>query len=119
MADELTVTASVKFTKGNVDMTMVQTAFTPDVAGTLYVRGVQNVGTSEEALDMGNVTSPGWAYFRNLDASNFVEIRPATGETDLVRLLAGESCCFRFIATAPFVLADTGNVDLEYLIVEV
>lgn len=119
MANEVTVTTSLQFAKGNVDLTLSDAAKTFDVTGTRYVRGVQSVGfASEEALDMGDITDPGWAYFRNLDASNFVEIARATGESALIRLKAGESCCFRMIATAPFVQADTGAVDLEYMIVQ-
>lgn len=118
MADEVTVTTSLQFAKGNVDLTLSDAAKTFDVTGTRYVRGVQAVGTSEEALDMGDISDPGWAYFRNLDASNYVEIFAATGETACIRLNAGESCCFRLVATAPFVQADTSSVDLEYMIVQ-
>ncbi len=119
MANEATVTTSLQFAKGTVDLTLSDAALTFDVTGTRYIRGVQSVGFSaEEALDMGDITDPGWAYFRNLDATNFVEIARATGESALIRLNAGESCCFRLIATAPFVQADTGSVDLEYMIVQ-
>lgn len=118
MANEATVTVSLQFAKGSVDLTLSDAAKTFDVTGTRYQRAVQSVGTSEEALDMGDITDPGWAYFRNLDASNFVEIRAATGDTACIRINAGESCCFRLVATAPFVMADTAAIDLEYMIVQ-
>lgn len=118
MANEATVTTSLQFAKGNVDLTLSDAASPFDVAGTRYIRGVQDVGTSEEALDMGDLTDPGWCYMRNLDASNYVEIYAATGETALMRLNAGEHACFRMVATAPFVKADTGSCDLEYMIVQ-
>lgn len=118
MANEATVTTSLQFKKGSVDLTLNDAASTFDVSGTKYVRGVQNVGTSEEALDMGDITSPGWCYMRNLDSSNFVQIRAATGDTAFMRLNAGEHACFRLVATAPFAIADTSALDLEYMIVE-
>lgn len=118
MADEATVTTTLAFAKGSVSTTISDSAQTYDVSGTKYVKGVQNVGTSEEALDMGSITSPGWCYMRNLDATNFVSVRPATAETDLIKIKPGEHICFRMIATAPYVIADTSTVDLEYLIVE-
>jgi len=118
MANEAIVSVSLQFKKGNVDHTLSDAAKTFDVTGTRYIRAVQNVGTSEEALDMGDITDPGWAYFRNLDSSNYVEIRAATGDTACIRINAGESCCFRLIATAPFVIANTGAIDLEYMIVQ-
>lgn len=118
MADEAIVTVSLQFKKGNVDLTLSDAAKKFDVTGTRYMRTVQNVGTSEEALDMGDITDPGWAYFRNLDSSNYVEIAQATGANAFLRINAGESCCFRLIATAPFVTANSSAVDLEYMIVQ-
>jgi hypothetical protein len=119
MADEATVTTSLTFAKGSVDLTLSDVGSTFDVAGTRYVRGVQEVGfATDEALDMGDLTDPGWCYMRNLDTSNYVEVYAATGETAFMRLLAGEHICFRMVATAPFVQADTAAIDLEYMIVQ-
>lgn len=124
MADEITITTSLSFVKGNVSESLSDTSLTRDVSGTKYVKGVQNVGfASEEALDMGDIltgatTSPGYAFFRNLDATNFVTIRGATGIADTVKLLPGDVALFRLAADAPFVQADAAAVNLEYLIIE-
>ncbi len=119
MADEATVTTSLQFAKGSVDLTLSDVASTFDVTGTRYIRGVQDVGfAAPEALDMGDLTDPGWCYMRNLDTSNFVTVYAATGETAFMQLNAGEHACFRMVATAPFVQADTGAIDLEYMIVQ-
>jgi hypothetical protein len=118
VADEATVTTSLQFAKGSVDLTLSDAASTFDVTGTRYIRGVQAVGTSEEALDMGDLTDPGWCYMRNLDSANYVEVYAATGETAFMRLNAGEHACFRLVAAAPYVKADTASVDLEYMIVQ-
>ena len=118
MADEATVTTSLQFVKGSVSTKLSDSASTFDVAGTRYIRNVQNVGTSEEALDMGDITDPGWSYFKNIDATNYVEIRAATGDTAFIRLKPGEHQCFRMVATAPFVIANTSAIDLLYMIVQ-
>jgi hypothetical protein len=56
-----------------------------------------------------------------LDATNYVSIRPATGAANAVELKAGEfSGPFRLArtATAPFAIANTASVSLEYWIFE-
>jgi len=114
-ANELSVTARLLFSKaGEPELSVGQVEFTVTVTGTNYIRHVQNIGLSEEALTLGDMTPGGWCYFENLDATNFVEIRGATGETDLVKMKAGEFSLLRMSAdaSAPYVIADTATVDL-------
>ena len=119
MANEITVTTSVKVVNGSVSETLSDSASTFDQTGTRFIKGVQEVGfAAAEALDMGDLTDPGWCYMRNLDAANYVSVFAATGETEMIRILAGEHMAFRMVATAPFVQADTAAVDLEYMIVQ-
>ncbi|KKM85346.1 hypothetical protein LCGC14_1289990 [marine sediment metagenome] len=121
MADEITVTTSLSFTKDSITESMSDTATTFDMATAKYVKAVQEIGLTEEAIVMGDVTTPGWAYFKNLDATNFLTIREATAKDDLVKLKAGEHVVLRLDstdATAPFAIADTGACKLEYLILE-
>jgi len=81
---------------------------------------VASIGTSEEALDLGDCGTGGWFMAKNLDDTNFVSIRQGTGASDLIRLRAGEVCLFRLDAdaTAPYIIADTASVDVEYLLLE-
>ena len=56
---------------------------------------------------------------QNLDATNFVEIRDATGTGNLVKLLAGDPpFVFRLSAdaTAPYAIADTGTCNVRFLL---
>ena len=121
MANEGTFGNSLSLVKdgAKIRKAMAPTLF--DVASSVSVSGVQSIGTSEEAIDMGEVTAPGMAWFHNLDSTNYVEIRPGTGAADLVRLNAGETCQFRFAAdcTAPYAIANTAAVKVEYLILSV
>lgn len=120
MADEITIVAKLTVAKGNLSSLARGAAngITPDMAGTPVIHNTQQIGTSEEAIVMGDVSTPGWAWFKNLDDTNYVEIRPATGVADLLRLNPGEECVFRFAAdaTAPFAIANTGAVYIEYVI---
>ena len=90
-----------------------------DSSGKQYVHTNQNVGTSEEALDIGDLTTLGWAIFFNHDPTNFVEIRPGTGGTDFLKIKPREVAGpLRLATNGPWAIADTAGVKLEYLIIE-
>lgn len=46
----------------------------------------QTVGTSEEVLDLGDITSVGAIMIRNLDPTNFVNVKTTTSGTIIARL---------------------------------
>lgn len=84
-----------------------------------YVRGKINVGTTEEAIPLGELTSLGRAVFVNRDATNYVEIRSATGAAnDVIRVDPLDCAYFRFGSdvTAPYIIANTGACQVEYII---
>jgi hypothetical protein len=120
MANEITVSLSLEFSKGGSSDKMRKMGQQFTLSGTDYIHKTQIVGTSEEAIVIGEIGTPGWCFFRNLDDTNYVSIRAATGATSTVELKAGESCCFRLArgATAPFAIANTSSVTIEYLILE-
>lgn len=120
MANELTLTGSLSFAKGKVaavSMSKVGSQFT--VSGTNYTRETVSVGTSAfVALDLGGITTPGYIFIQNLDATNYVEIAEATSGTGTIRLLPGEFALFRCDTATPSVKAHTGACVVEYLMVE-
>lgn len=122
MANEITVSCSLKVVKSasNIDHGLSFSGLQFDMSGTEYIHNIQIVGTSEEQITFGDVTTPGWSIWKNLDSTNYVEIRPGTAVADLVRMNAGEPAMFRLAAdaTAPYALADTANVRLQYLLFE-
>jgi len=99
---------SVNFTAGTVNIT---------VSGAQIADFVQNVGTSEEAISLGDVATGGVWFVQNLDSSNFVELRSGTGATDFIRLNAGEWAIFRTSAdaSAPYAIANTGAVNVRFV----
>lgn len=117
MANELTLTGSLSFSKGKAKASLSGSA-TADVTGTHYVQNVQEVGTEEEQLVKGDIGTIGWAIFRNTDATNFVQLGATTG-VYTVKVEKGETVGpMRWNGSAIYALADTAGVALEYLIVE-
>lgn len=121
MANEITRTASLQFAKGNVAaVAFSEASKNSNVSGTRYHRTVQQIGTSEEALGLGELASLGYCMIKNLDATNYVEIKTATSGTAFLKLKPGECALFRFGSgvTAPFAQANTAAVSIEIMIVE-
>lgn len=87
----------------------------------LQIKNTQAIGTTEEALQMGDVTTEGWAVFHNLDANNFVEVGFTVTATfyAAIKLLAGEQCIVALSDTPTWqAKADTATVNLRYAIYE-
>jgi hypothetical protein len=117
MANELTVVSSLSFTKGGVTVAFGGTK-TVTVAGDKYIKTVQAIGTSEEAIQKGELGTLGFMCVKNLDDTNFVLIVGATGLTSGNKLMPGESGVFRLSGNAPFAKADTAPCNIEFMIVE-
>lgn len=120
MANEIGVSASLLVLKGNHQDGLDASGLSFNFTGTRALHNVQNVGTSAEALVLGEIAAGGWCLMRNLDVSNYVQVRGASGQTPLARLGPGEVALFRLdaTATAPTVQANTAACDLEYLVLE-
>jgi pantothenate kinase type III len=83
------------------------------------IRNVQEIGfAAHEALALGDVGTPGFACFINLDDTNFVEIGidVAAAFHAFAKLKAGEQCVVRLGTAAPYAQADTAAVELFYII---
>ncbi len=120
MASEITLSAMLDYVDSeDASLGLLVRDLVVSVATKKYVLLKQNIGTSEEALKLGEITSLGWALFINRDATNYVELRVSTGSTKFCKLLAGECALFRFGSgvTAPYAIADTAACQLEYLLV--
>lgn len=87
MAHELTINAAMVYADDedtNVEMevpNLVKTVTTKRVT-----RMKQNVGTSEEAINLGDVSSPGYVFFVNRDVTNYIDLKVATGGAIFARL---------------------------------
>lgn len=117
MANEITITTTISVAKGNIAAISRGSAFSVTMTGDRITHLTQNIGTSEEAINLGDVSTPGYFWVKNLDSTNYVEIRGATGIADSQQVNAGEQQLFRFAADAvPYAIANTAAVDIEFLL---
>lgn len=118
MANELTVTMSLSYARGNfAALARSLAALGVSVSSDPIICDVLAVTTAEIAIPLGGVTvGSTWAWFRNLDPTNFIEIRVSTGGTKFCKLKPGEAALLRLGSgiTAPFAIADTATASLEY-----
>jgi hypothetical protein len=83
---------------------------------------VQDVGfAAHEALVIpAEIGTAGWAWFQNMDATNFVQIGldVSAAFVPFAKLLPGEATAIRLSTDAIYAKADTGAVKLYFLITE-
>ena len=121
MANEITLKFSLQaengFLKQSVNIGQLQV----DQAAAGMAGGAQEIGTSEEIVDFGDVSTEGLLFLRNLDDTNYIEFGPEdTGAMVAVgKLEPGE---FAFFRVKPSVVlraqADTAACLLQVLLLE-
>jgi hypothetical protein len=117
MANELSISTSLRYTKSNVSLPQRSLSGTFTVAGIPVLHLAASIGTSEETLEKGELTLTGYALFYNSDATNYIEIGDTTGTYQL-KLLAGEFALLRLNSWANiFAKANTAAVTLEYTLI--
>ena len=114
MANELTISVSMRYVHDDVKVDRNTGRVKIDVAGSKPVDHVQEIGTSEEAITLNEAGKGGYCLLENLNATNFIEIRPNTGVADLIKLLPGDIALFRVTGDAvPYAIADTAACDMR------
>lgn len=116
MANEITLSFQTLLNNGNLSDAHSSGSIAVDQASAKLIRNVQSIGTSEEALGLGDLVTPGYCVFVNLDDTNFVEI--GISGSMFLKLKPGEQALCRLSTTAPFALADTAAVELFYIMYE-
>lgn len=116
MSAELLLAASLKFSKGG---SLFETNFQStyfDVAGTSPNKEVQAIGITDESLNLGDISTIGFVFLRNLDATNIITIG-SDGTLYPIRLKPGEFCLVRWNAAAIHAKALVAPCNLEYTII--
>lgn len=91
------------------------------LAGNDLQGNVQNIGIASEQIVMTDIGTAGYAFFRNLDTTNFVSIsivNPAVAGTSFAKLRPGEWCFVPTAILAFYAIADTAPVDLQIIYLE-
>lgn len=118
MANEITVSVSLSFSKGGKSASFKKGGVQLDMTGTDYYHGTQRVGTTAEALNLGEVATPGMIAIINHDTTNFVEVRHGAVGDDVVKLRPGVPEVFDLASSTPYAIADTAECEVEYLLIE-
>lgn len=114
MANETSFNASLACTINGASVSGTFSGNDTNAGGNIFAN-VQNVGTSTEAIDLGEASfTVLWWYFRNLDATNYIEIGINTPLTQkMTKLLPGKCCLFPAATSAMYALANTATVNLQ------
>ena len=91
MADEITAVSQITLSNGSNHEQWVSSD-NIDQAAEGSIKKTLGIGTSEEVIDLDDISTPGWCMLQNLDATNFVEWGPTSGGSMVVagRLIPGE-----------------------------
>lgn len=118
MANEISISLRLAVNNGYIVHQENPGTNSLDMSGVVATGGIQSVGTTEEALAMGDVSSPGYAYFRNCDKANYVElgVKPAGTFYPFAKLKYGEAAIIRLGTATPYAKANGAAVSLQYYI---
>lgn len=120
MADEICLTCSLTVYKSSIMAHAQSDAFVADLhdmSGSNFISGTISVGITAEAIPMGDVTAPHWAWFHNKDSTNFIKIRNGSSGADVIKLLAGERCAVPLLDSGTYyAIADTAACIMYYRI---
>lgn len=119
MANEISFSASLSSTKtgltvaGSGSLNATQTA-------AAMLAAVQTVGTSSEAISLGDITDLGYLFVKNQDLTNFVYlslVSPPTASNSFCKLLPGEFVMVPCKQELVYGLADTTACDCQVVAV--
>lgn len=120
MANEIQVSANLTYAKGGMaSESLVTTGQNVTWTGTRSIKRTFTVNNSDTTIPLPEGTL-GLAMFKNLDATNTINIKTASGGTVIVSLQPGECALFRFGSgvTAPVAISSAGTPEMEYAILE-
>lgn len=117
MSEEITVHAKLAVSNTDVEFDVFRT-IVADQTGTKIVQSVIDLTDTSEVIPLGEITSPGWCFLRNLDPTYTVEYQHAEGSAASIKLLPGEIAIFRMATAAPAAKTMTGTAKLFYAVAE-
>ena len=114
MANELSATISITFSKGGAEVNRAE-SIEITVTGDAYTAGVQEIGTTEEAVAQGSeLGTPGWIFIKNIDDTNYVEFGISTG-VYTTKIIAGKFAWFFVNGATLYAKANTAACNIDYI----
>ena len=118
MANELTITVQANLINGNLRKPFQPAQFNVDQTTANAAGGPQTIGTTEEQLGQGDVSTLGWLFLTNTDTTNYVQIGFSAG-TYGIRIAAGQTMAIPLEPGATiYCKANTAACIVDYLITE-
>lgn len=120
MASEITFSGSLSMVKTGLTISGTGSVVAT-LAGNTGIGTVQNIGTSTEAIAMGDVATPGYLFLKNQDATNYIQIgltNPVSAGDAFLTLLAGEFAIVPTRQTSIYAIAVGGACDLQVVLTE-
>lgn len=120
MANEVTKNTNIQVSKSSAGIQIFRSfADQADMAGNHFNWKIQTVGTSAEAVDIGDIGTVGQVVAFNQDGTNYVELSTASdGTGPLARIPAGKHVSFYASTNTFYAKAHTASCLVEFLIVE-
>ena len=123
MANEKSVSITLAVKNGDLDRSRKVNNLKLNQTNARAVGNTQTVGTTEELLAVGDLTTPAECYLRNLDSTNFVTVgvKPAATYYPAFRLKASSAmplCGLIESGVSLYVKADTAACDIDILILD-
>jgi len=120
MANEITFTGSLTVYKSSVMSAALGrsiTALLRNMGANFITEGSISIATTATAIPLGQVVQPHWAFFINMDPTNYLTLANGAAGAIFARLLAGDPAFVPLDpACVPYGIANTGACVLEYLI---
>lgn len=118
MANEIQASCSLSASKGGASVS-VTGSINPTMAGDQMIQNVQIIGTSSEALVLGDVTTIGFLLVKNLDSTNYVEVDSATTFDNWPqKILAGEAILLKPQTATLYGKANTAACNVQITAIE-
>lgn len=119
MATTATVDVTLSYSDADTSSELTK-AITSTLSNRGFTADIQSIGTSEEAITLGETTSPGYMLIINLDATNYVELKTGSSGTIFAKLDANGGCALLKLgsgAQTPYAIANSAACLVRKLIV--
>lgn len=119
MSNEISITINTRVKNSNMDTPFIVPGLLFDQASPIAAGTVQSIGTSTncEFVALGDVTTAGLTWFRNMDSTNYIDIGTGTGTSFVafIRLGPGKpALCWLHPTNAPSAKANVAACNLWY-----
>ena len=96
MANEISLSAQLSSNKAGMNVAG-SGSVSADQAGDTVLASVQTIGTTTEAVNIGDITDLGYLFVKNMDATNTIRIgltSPVAAGDAMITLLPGQFAMF-------------------------